>query len=76
MRALRDYQCKECGYIEEHLIDHTVEEVDCECGGKAIKTICCPQYIKIGKFRSTIDSEDWAKTRIKRNRKIAENEGL
>jgi hypothetical protein len=76
MRLLRDFLCKDCHKVTEEYIDVDTESIKCGCGGTAHKEVSCPQYVKIGEFRSTIDSEAWAKDRSKRNKRIAENEGL
>jgi putative FmdB family regulatory protein len=76
MKALYDFHCEKCGETHERFTYMELEESACSCGNMAKKAITAPSFVRIGKWRSDIDSMQWAKTREKHSKKVAENEGI
>lgn len=42
MKILFDFKCKSCGKTEEKLVEPTVWDMDCSCGGRARRIIGTP----------------------------------
>jgi hypothetical protein len=62
MRLLREFRCKECSKVEEHLVNADVREARCKCGGVSTRIIGTPRIALdpiSGHFPSATDR--WAK---------------
>ena len=43
MRVLNDYKCDSCHRMTEQYIDSSIENIECECGGVAMRVIGMPR---------------------------------
>lgn len=74
-KAMFDFFCEGCGETHERFVYPELEESLCGCGKMAKKALSAPSMLKIDGFRSDLMSDKWAKTRVKRNKWLTENEG-
>jgi putative FmdB family regulatory protein len=42
MRQMFDFSCKDCGDVMERLVNTSVRDIECECGGKATRIMSMP----------------------------------
>lgn len=43
MKCLRDFKCFDCGEVQERLLDDSITQVGCKCGGVAKRLMGMPR---------------------------------
>ena len=75
MRIINDYECHDCMKVTEEYEESDTLTLICKCGGVKHKLIGKGAYFRIDGSRMDLMSEQWAKSRETRARKIRDNNG-